>query len=70
MFSIYRVLEIIYPLAKFNQSRKGLEGVEIGAGSQIKDLKQTQFRIIPSKHSQSLALLVLDSLIYLGIYNL
>ena len=40
------------PFAKFDQS-KGLEG-EIGAGSQIKGLKQTLFRIVPNS-SQSLA---------------
>ena len=39
MFSIYLVLGIGCSHAKFNQS-KGLEG-EIGAGSQIKELKQT-----------------------------
>ena len=39
------------PFAKFDQS-KGLEG-EKGAGSQIKGLKQTLFRIVPNS-SQSL----------------
>ena len=39
MFSNYLVLGIRCSRAKFNQS-KGLEG-EIGAGSQIKELKQT-----------------------------
>ena len=39
MFSIYLALGIGCSQAQFNQS-KGLEG-EIGAGSQIKELKQT-----------------------------
>ena len=39
MFSIYLVLGIGCLHTEFNQS-KGLEG-EVGAGSQIKELKQT-----------------------------
>lgn len=45
-------LRIQYPLAKSNQS-KGLEGVEIGAGSQIKKLKQTLFRVVTNSFASN-----------------
>ena len=45
-------LRIQYPLAKSNQS-KGLEGVDIGAGSQIKKLKQTLFRVVTNSFTSN-----------------
>lgn len=49
------------PFAKFDQG-KGLEG-KIGAGSQIKGLKQTLFRIVPTLLNLSLP--VLESIIWI-----
>ena len=64
-------LRIQYPLAKSNQS-KGLEGVEIGAGSQIKKLKhyfvlfQTLLPVIITQiKTLSFSLPVLDSQIWI-----
>ena len=46
---------MIYPLPKSNQS-KGLEG-EIGVWSQIKELKQTLFRVV----SNSFASIIINT---------